>query len=331
MRPLNPVPRPDGSPRTQSPASTVPSQRASTSQRGGSFVRPGAVAWGHAPSSGGGAGAPVADTVATDATAQAEIVEKALAAVGDDEASANALLDELSRARVAIPLPAGEPVTDGSAVSLPTVTYLGTRLVPCFTSARRLARWAAGRGYILQRQRDGRVTPHIVVPAAALARRLPPDLGIALNPGAETSLPIDPEGVAYLAATPDTGDGGCESVPIEVGHPPTEPADLLREVRSGLGTLPSVREASRAWLCVPGRGEGLVISVTLEDPSATAAQAAVLTAIENAVAAVGLATRAPAPYPVDVTFPGEAAPDRIDEWIAANTRPFYARSADPLF
>jgi hypothetical protein len=312
--------------------------------------------------------------MATDAMAQAEIVEKALAAVGDDDASANALLDELSRARVWIPLPAGEPVTDGSAVSLPTVTYLGTRLVPCFTSARRLAQWAAGRGYILQRQRDGGITPHIVVPAAALARRLPPGLGIALNPGAETSLPIHPEGVAYLAATPDTGDddapGGAsgtrasgtrasgtrasgasasgtgvtdagaspgagassqETVPVQIGHPPTEPADLLREVRSGLSTLPSVREASRAWLCVPGQGEGLVISVTLEDPSATAAQASVLTAIENAVAAVSMATRAPVPYPVDATFPGETAPDQIDEWIAANTRPFYTRSADPLF
>lgn len=331
MRPLNPVSRQDGSPRTQSPASTVPAQadpRGQAVSRGGTFVRPGAVAWGH----GAGADGPVADdTVADDPVAQAEIVEKALASVGDDDASANAVLDELSRARVWIPLPAGEPVTDGSAVALPTVTYLGTWLVPCFTSARRLAQWAKGRGYILQRQRDGRVTPHIVVPAAALARRLPPGLGIALNPGAETSLPIHPEGVAYLAATPDTGDDGCETVPIEVGDPATEPADLLREVRSGLCPLAAVREASRAWLRVPGQGEGLVISVTLEDPSATAAQATVLTAIENAVAAVCLATRAPAPYPVDVTFPGETAPDQIDEWIAANARPFYTRSADPLF
>jgi hypothetical protein len=269
-----------------------------------------------------------------DPMAQAEIVEKALAAVGDDEESTNALLDELSRARVWIPLPAGEPVTDGSAVSLPTVTYRGTRLVPCFTSARRLTQWAAGRSYVLQRQRDGRVTPHIVVPAAAFARRLPPGLGIALNPGAETSLPIRPEGVAYLAATPDTGDGGASGrgpVPVRVSHPPTEPAALLREVRAGLGTLAAVREASRAWLSVPGQGEGLVISVTLEDPGATAAQAAVLTAIEKAVAGLSLAAHAPAPYPVDVTFPGETAPDQIDEWIAANADPFYARSADPLF
>jgi hypothetical protein len=32
--------------------------------------------------------------------------------------------------------------------------------------------------------------PHIVVPAAELARRMPPGVGIALNPDAEASVPI---------------------------------------------------------------------------------------------------------------------------------------------
>jgi hypothetical protein len=39
------------------------------------------------------------------------------------------------------------------------------------------------------------------VPAFTLARRMPSGVGIALDPGAEASVPIYPEGVGYLAAT----------------------------------------------------------------------------------------------------------------------------------
>jgi hypothetical protein len=44
--------------------------------------------------------------------------------------------------------------------------------------------------------------PHIVVPAAELARRMPSGVGIALNPGAEAGVRIYPEGVGCLAADP---------------------------------------------------------------------------------------------------------------------------------
>jgi hypothetical protein len=254
----------------------------------------------------------------------ADLVDKALAAVAGDPDGTSALLDELSRGRVWVPLPAGEhPVTDGSSVELPTVTYLGAEFVPCFTSARRLAAWGSAGGAPARQQSAGnRMAPHIVVPAAALAWRLPPGLGLALNPGAEASVPIYPEGVAYLAASHGSGvrAAGTGEAEVRLGHPPTEPAALLRAVGAGLRRLPAVRAAARAWLSVPGQGQGLIISVALEDPGSTAAQAAVLGMIEHAVAAV------PRPaFPVDVTFPGEAAPDVIDAWITENTRPFYRR------
>ena len=103
---------------------------------GGTFVRPGAVAWGEAPGKAQAAPPP-------------EIVEKALAAVAGDPEGTSALLDELSRARVWVPLATGDhPVTDGSAVELPTVRYLGAEFVPCFTSARRLAAWEATHAYL---------------------------------------------------------------------------------------------------------------------------------------------------------------------------------------
>ena len=301
MDPLDPSPGPEeGGARPLS--DIVPAQAMA---QGGTFVRPGAIAWGEAP------GAPH-DTAC-------EVVEKALAAMTAG-GHPNGLLDELARARVWIPLPEGRiPVTDGSAVTLPVVTYLGADFVPCFTSAERLAHY---EGCPIRQASDARRIPHIVVPAAALARRLPPGLGLVLNPGAEASAPIFPEGVAHLAGERDGGPGGQAAGDVRVGHPPAEPDALLAEVARVLRQLPVVVAASRAWLTVSGSGEGLVLSVTLKDPASAAAREAVVGAIECAVASVPR----PPGYPIDVTFPGESAPDVIDAWVAEHARPFYERA-----
>jgi type III secretion system (T3SS) SseB-like protein len=306
--------------------------------RGGTFIRPGAVGWG--PWDG-----PQPDA---DRTSPA-VIEHALASAIKDPDRVTDLLDELSRGRLWLPLPEDRPVTDGSDVLLPTVTYLGAEFVPAFTSARRLASWLGRTGVggqaaspmptspmptspvPAQNQGDGdsprmssgdgpfATMPHIVVAAADLARRMPTGVGIALNPGAEASVPIYPEAVGYLAATLVVTDG----TQVRVGRPPADPVTLLNEVRTVLGSVPDVLQASRAWLSVPGRGEGLVISVTLHDPAAESARTEVLATIERAVHAVPEQG-----FPIDVTFPGEGEPDQVDEWISAHAEPFYIRSRD---
>ncbi len=257
-------------------------------------------------------------------------VEQALAASAKDGERLSELLDELSRGRLWLPLPDdGGPVTDGSAIQLPTVVYLGAEFVPAFTSAERLAGYdpgyplagAASRGTIWAS--DGgdaapQPVPHVIVPAAELARRLPSGLGIALNPGAEASVPIYPEGVAYLAAA----ECAAGDTRIRVGQPPAEPEILLREVSACLRSVPAARQASRAWLSVPGAGEGLVISVLLDDPADKASQEAVITAVEHAAGTVG----SKAGFPIDVTFPGEQDPDDVDKWISDHAIPFHLRA-----
>jgi len=333
MLPIDPADGPEGgvvpAQPLPPPADVLPAQAMAY---GGTFVRPGALAWGGTKDAPDGA------------YSSCEAVEQALAAVIKDPDRMDDLLDELSRARLWVPLPAGQrPVTDGSAVALPTVTYLGAEFVPCFTSIQRLAAWARSTAARVpsqptrharggrppgeyqfadverpwQRAGDARLAPHIVVPAAALARHLPGGLGIALNPGAEASVPIYPVGVADLAAVHASASG----IPVRVGHPPAEPEALLREVGSGLHSLPAVRQAARAWLSVPGQGEGLIISVTLDDPASEPVHEAVVCSIERAVAAVPLQAN----FPIDVTFPGESEPDLVDEWVAENTVPFYTR------
>jgi hypothetical protein len=291
-----------------------PTTPMSAMSQGGTFMRPGAVAWGQ----------PGSQAPANPATPAA--IEHALAAAVKDPDRVTDLLDELSRGRLWLPLPDARPVTDGSAVLLPTVTYLGAEFVPAFTSAQRLASWLGRVPVPAQPQGDAErvaagagpfaAMPHIVVPAADLARRMPAGVGIALNPGAEASVPIYPEGVGYLAATLLVTDG----TQVRMGRPPADPVPLLSEVRTALSSVPGVRQASRAWMSVPGRGEGLVISVALDDPASETAHQEVLDAVERAVQA------GPGEgFPIDVTFPGESEPDLLDAWISAHAEPFYIR------
>jgi hypothetical protein len=277
-----------------------PKTPTSAMSQGGTFMRPGAIAWGLGDAQ---------DQPRPGIPATSAAIEHALTAAAKDPDRVTDLLDELSRGRLWLPLPEERPVTDGSAVMLPTVTYLGAEFVPAFTSALRLTSWLALPA--------GEPMPHIVVPASDLARQLPAGIGIALNPGAEASVPIYPEGVGYLAATLVVADG----TQVRVGRPPADPVTLLTEIRSALDAIPDVRQASRTWLSVPGEGEGLVISVSLHNPGSEAVHEDVLGAIEQAVHAIPEQG-----FPIDVTFPGEHEPDQVDRWIAAHAEPFYIRS-----
>jgi hypothetical protein len=312
---------------------TTPLDPGSASSHGGTIMRPGAVAWGHQDTTENPQ--PGSDPVNFATPAE---IEHALAAAAQDPARVTGLLDELSRGRLWLPLPDDErPVTDGSAVTLPTVTYHGAEFVPAFTSAHELAAWNGsasplGLGSVPASRRpdedepragDGYPgTPHIVVPAAELARLLPAGVGIALNPGTGASIPIYPDDVGYLAADP-IPVAVTDGAQIRVGRPPADPVALLTAMGAALGSIPDVEEASRAWLSIPGQGEGLVISVTLHDPASEPVQLDVISAIERAVDAVPGTG-----FPIDVTFPGESEPDEVDEWISAHAEPFYTRSLD---
>ncbi len=245
--------------------------------------------------------------------APAGAVERALAAAIRDTGRIGDLLDVLRTARLWLPLPDdGTPVIKGTAVTLPTVSYLGSDFVPAYTSADLLQQLARPG----DPAHSSATVPHVVVRAADLARLLPPSIGIALNAGASESVPVYPQGVSYLAAeeAPDDRDR------VSVGPMPVRPDDLLAGIAAGLTGIPAARAASAAWLSVQLAGEGLLISVTLDDPADASARDAVIGAIERAA---WQAAPQDAGFPIDVTFPGEGEPDHIDEWIAACASPFY--------
>jgi hypothetical protein len=191
---------------------------------GGTFVRPGVIAWDG-----------VLPTGAVPAPRQryssCELVEQAIIGVRDAgildgaDAAGNCpapdagrlaeLVAELSGARLWLPLPAGpKPVTDGSAIVLPVIRCAGTDFVPAFTSVQRLGTWGDPR--TMRSEPGGPDAPvrsgdpvwvhdltsgnamvrHIVVPFAGLAKLLPAELGIAINPGSRgVSLRLCPDAV----------------------------------------------------------------------------------------------------------------------------------------
>lgn len=321
---------------------------------GGTIIRPGAVAWGGSRDAQDGG------------YSSCEAIERTLAEVTRDVRRFPGLFTELASARLWVPLPVRRrPFTDGAAVRLPVIGLGRTDFVPCFTSVQRLTAWAEPI-----RAADAGVVPHLVVPAAGLAQRLPSGLGLAINPGSVPGLPLYPECVPYLGrlgsfvrqgtkrngpfvppqdrraeekATQDWPQplASMPGGPVSLAPPPAEPSALLAEVCRALRAVPAAAEASRALLSVPGRGEGLVIAVMLDDPASEPARRDVVAALERAVAAVPLRV----PFPVDVTFPGEPVPgepvggepfagepvggepgpDVIADWMARNTRPFYTR------
>jgi hypothetical protein len=123
--------------------------------------------------------------------------------------------------------------------------------------------------------------------------------------------------VAYLAAVRRQAG----ETPIRVGSPPEEPMHLLREAGAQLRKVPAVSEARTAWLSIPGQGEGLVVSIFLDDPADVAAQDAAAQAVERAAELASEETA----FPIDVAFPGEAGSDQVAETVASSARPFYLR------
>jgi SseB protein N-terminal domain len=262
-------------------------------------------------------------------------IERALAAAAQDAGRIGDLLDVLRSARLWLPLPDdGRAVITGGAVTLPTVSYLGSEFVPAYSSARLLQEFArpspseapAPRPPADQSQVTGPATgqhadavPHVVVRAADLARLLPPAIGIALNAGAAQSLPVYPPGVSYLASADSSDDADRMSV----GPLPVRPDALLAGIAAGLVGISPVRDAAAAWLSVQFAGEGLLVAVTLDDPADAAARDLVVGAVERAAWEVEPDEAA---FAIDVTFPGERVRDPIDEQIAAVATPFYRRA-----
>lgn len=211
-------------------------------------------------------------------------------------------LDVLARGELWVPLPPSS--TDpAEVVPLPMLALEGQAYVAVFTSQEQLTQSAGD-------------VPYLASPAQEFARSLPSHVGMAVNIGGEVGLPLQPDGVAYLAGLDPFVRAGTR---VRVGHPAQEPTDFLEELHRGLSGLSSVRRAYRAWVQLNDRAPGLVIGVhgeRLEQPPRS-----VLQAVGRA------AQRVPVPFAVDVIL--DTPEDEIFAWMRQNTEPFYTAAECP--
>ena len=230
------------------------------------------------------------------------------------------LLDALGGSRLWLPLPDdGRPVTDGSAVDAAD-RHLPGQPSSCPRSPRRRGCGPRCRG-------PGRPCRWCMPPPVAAARRRSrrrAGQAAARRAGHRAQSRHGPERAGVPGGRRVPGRGAAfRCVAARTGGPSADAGWTPARRRSGPGCVRSAASPGRGG-CVALRrfaGEGLVISVALDDPADAAARDAVVVAIERAAAA---APQDPG-FPVDVTFPGEGAPDSVDEWVSACAGPFYLR------
>ncbi|MCI0385010.1 enhanced serine sensitivity protein SseB [Streptomyces sp. CNQ085] len=240
-----------------------------------------------------------------------ELEETLAASLGAPGAGAR-LLEVLGRSSLWVPLPEGGGPADPS-LDLPTIQLDGAPHVPVFSSERQF------------RQCAGSHLPFAVAPAREFARGLPPQVGIAVNPGGAVGVPLPPDAVAELCR-----EGGAEGIPgrasgarVRLFEPDwqEEPVDFLAAAAGEFAVLEQVRAARRGLASVEGDPPALFVGVELDllDPRARAA----------AHDALGRALgREPVRWPVQMVLL-DAAQDPVVDWMRQCVRPFYTRQDRP--
>ncbi|KIF67861.1 hypothetical protein HY68_03080, partial [Streptomyces sp. AcH 505] len=112
-------------------------------------------------------------------------LEEVLAASLGNPAAGGRLVEVLGRSALWVPLPNGGG-PDSPGLDLPTVELEGGAYVPVFSSEQQFLSCA------------GAHMPFTVAPAVEFARGLPPQLGLAVNPGGTVGAPLPPAAVAEL-------------------------------------------------------------------------------------------------------------------------------------
>jgi hypothetical protein len=230
-------------------------------------------------------------------------VEETLAAAQAGQVAGDHVIAALADADLWVPLPQGATDTQGA---LPIMIIDEVKHVAVYTSEEQFKRCAGAMSYA-------------VAPGRAFVQTLPPELGLAVNPGGEGGLPIPPAALQAMR-----GDEGMAAAGTRVmlGEPAEEPHDLLDALRAAFAAAaPAVATARRAWGKVGAYPEGLLLGVETTPDDDRSHQSA-LDAVDTAL------QRSPVPFGVDTVFLDAELPadeDPLSAWFLAHTRPFYTR------
>ncbi|MET9735318.1 enhanced serine sensitivity protein SseB [Streptomyces sp. NPDC006458] len=235
-----------------------------------------------------------------------ELEEVLSASLGVPSAGAR-VVEVLGRSFVWVPLPAGGG-PDSGELDLPTLEIEGQAYVPVFSSEEQF-RLGAG--------------PHMsyaVAPAVEFARGLPPQAGIALNPGGVVGVPLPPAAVAELCRsgrTPLDGPAGGGRVRLYEPDWQDDPVDFLAAASAEFDATGVVRTARRCLAAIETADPALFVGVELARLEGDLL-AAPTEALGRALA------QAPVPWPVNLVLL-DVAQDPVADWMRQKVRPFFQK------
>ncbi|QKV92438.1 enhanced serine sensitivity protein SseB [Streptomyces sp. NA02950] len=217
------------------------------------------------------------------------------------------IVEVLGRSHVWVPLPnGGGPESRG--LDLPTMEIEGAAYVPVFSSEQQFLQIVGGH------------MSFTVAPAAEFARGLPPQMGIAVNPGGPVGVPLPPAAVAELCRTGRTElDGPASGGRVRLFEPDwqDEPVDFLAAAGIEFAKDKGIRTARRALASVEGDPPALFVGIELDTPGPEG-QAVAVDALGRALGVV------PLPWAVQLVLL-DIAQDPVADWMLQRVRPFYDR------
>ncbi|MEV0007761.1 enhanced serine sensitivity protein SseB [Streptomyces sp. NPDC047973] len=233
-----------------------------------------------------------------------ELEEVLSAALGVPESGAR-LVEVLGRSQVWVPLPNGGG-PDSADLDLPTVDIGGGAYVPVFSSEAQFL------------QCVGSHLSFTVAPARDFARGLPPQLGIAVNPGGAVGVPLPPAAVAELCRSGRTPlDGPASGGRVRLYEPDwkEDPVDFLAEVSAEFRATGVTGTARRALASIEGDSPVLFVAVEGLPPNGVA-QSVPLDALGRALGRIQV------PWPVSLLML-DVTRDPVGDWMRDKVSPFY--------
>ncbi|MFB7514164.1 enhanced serine sensitivity protein SseB [Streptomyces sp. NPDC056144] len=235
-------------------------------------------------------------------------LEEVLAASLGNPGAGGRLVEVLGRSPVWVPLPNGGG-PDSTSLDLPTMEIEGAAFVPVFSSEQQFHACV------------GTHMSYTVAPARDFARGLPPQLGIAVNPGGTVGVPLPPPAVAELCRVGRTAlDGPASGGRVRLFEPDwqDDPVDFLAAASAEFEATGVVATARRALASVEGTEPALFVGVQLLRPDAD--RSAPLDALGRALGRVEVA------WPVNLILL-DMAHDPVGDWMTERVRPFYRHAA----
>lgn len=236
-----------------------------------------------------------------------ELEEVLAASLGAGSSAGGRIVEVLGRSQLWVPLPNGGGPQSAN-LDLPTLDIDGRAYVPVFTSEQQFHSCA------------GPHMPFAVAPAVEFARGLPPQLGLALNPGGTVGVPLPPPAVAELCRSGRTPlDGPATGGRVRTFEPDwqDDPVDFLAAAAGEFQESGVALTARRCLASVEGEDPVMFIGVELSQRDDAGGRLA-MDALGRALG------RAPAPWPVNLVLL-DATDDPVAGWLRQRVRPFYTR------